>query len=183
MTFQPKSVLDTIEYTKWTSKVMTINDFSWTLKPSYYDHYLLRGDRVFLSLLQANKFQRDVYFTAAFMEESRLSLKDFLSAYIVVDKLSPSKKENLSFEAYKNLISSYLMLSKYINPNSQDELYLFDNLRYNLFQKVNDFIDVNEKAKAKELMKLLDSLAGEDKFPYSSSYGKEYDLYLRKRLK
>jgi ribosomal protein S15P/S13E len=178
----PKEVLDTIEYTKWTDKVITIDRFSWTVKPSYYNQFLLRGDRVFLSLLKDNKFQRDVYFTTGFMEESRLSLEDYLSSYILVDKLSISKKDTISFEEYKNLISKYLMLSNHLTLNSQDELRMFDIIRYNLFNKVDDYLVNNDKEKAKELMQLLDKLADESKYPYAHENGKKYSDYLRQGI-
>ncbi len=178
----PNNVLDTIEYKRWKSKMITIMGFSWEVKPSYYDEYLLRGDRVFLSLLKENKFQRDVYFTTGFPEESRLSLKDFLSSCIVVDKLSPSKEKSIDFEAYKQLISNYLLLSRHLNHNSPDELNMFDNLRYDLFNRVNDYLDRDEKEKAKELMLLADKFAGEKKYPYSSENVKKYAAFLKERM-
>lgn len=177
----PKEVLDTIEYTAWTDQMITINNFSWTVKPSYYA-YLLRGDRVFLSLLKANKFQREVYFTTAFTEESRLSLKDFLSSYVVVDKLSVSGKNVTSFEAYKKMMAKYLTLSRYINSNSPDELKMLDNFRYDLLYKVNDYLTNNDKKKARELMELLDKFADESKYPYSNENGKNIASYLRQKL-
>ena len=116
------------------------------------------------------------------MEESRLSLKDFLSSYVVVDKLSISKKKITSFEEYKKLISKYLKLSKYLNLNSPDEFGMFDNFRFDLFSKVNDYLTNNDKKKAKELMELLDKSADENKYPYSDENGKKYADYLRQGL-
>lgn len=178
----PNNVLDTTEYTKWKNKMITIQDFSWEVKPSYYDHYLLRGDRIFLSLLKENKFRRNLYFTTGFPEESRLNLKGFLSSYIVVDKLSIPKEESIGFEAYKQLISNYLILSRHLNLNSPDEMRLFDHLRYDLIDRVNDYLSRDEKEKAKALMQLLDKFAGEDKYPYSDESAKKYVNSLKERI-
>ena len=174
--------LKTIEYTKWADKTVKIKNFSWTVKPSYYDQYLLRGDRIFLSLLKKNKFKRDLFFTIAFMESSRLSLKDYLSHYIAVDKLTTAQQELMTFENYKNLISSILMLTKRLNINSSDELKLFDNFRYNLLSKANDYLSINDKNKAKELMDILDNFADENKYPYQDENGKKYADYIRQRI-
>lgn len=178
----PEAVLDTIEYTAWTDTVITINNFSWTVKPSYYDQYLLRGDRVFLSLLKENKFQRELYFTVGFMETSRLSLKDYLNSLVVVDKLSVVGKPDLSDEDFIKTISKALQLSTIININSPDELRLLDNFRYDIFEKVNDYLTIGDKKKAKEFMELLDKFADEKKYPYQDENGKKYVDYLRQRL-
>ena len=178
----PNEVLDTIEYTKWTDTTITINKFSWTVKPSYYDQYLLRGDRVFLSLLKENKFQRELYFTIGFMEASRLSLKDYLTSIVFVDKLSVFDKSKLSYEDYKKTISSALNLSSQLNLNSQDEIRILDYIRYDLFSNVNDYLNNNDKKKAKELMRLLDEFADEKKYPYKDENGKNYADYLRQKI-
>ena len=178
----PNKVLDTIEFTKWTDTTITINKFSWTVKPSYYDQYLLRGDRVFLSLLKENKFQRELYFTIGFMEASRLSLKDYLTSIVFVDKLSVFDKSKLSYEDYKKTISSALNLSSQLNLNSQDEIRLLDYFRYDLFSNVNYYLNNNDKKKAKELMRLLDEFADEKKYPYQDENGKNYADYLRQKI-
>lgn len=178
----PNEVLDTIEYTKWIDATITINNSSWTLKPSYNKQYLLRGDRVFLSLLKENKFKRELYFTNGFNEDYRLSLKNYLTPLIIVDKLSISNKSVLSFEDYKKSISKILSLSKCLNLNSPDELRLFDNFRYLLFWQVSNYLTSNNTEKAKELVELLDKLAGEGKYPYQDKEGKNYVEHIRQRL-
>lgn len=178
----PTKVLDTIAYTKWSDTTISINNFSWIVKPSYYDQYLLRGDRVFLSLLKQNKFQRDLYFTIGFTEENRLSLKDFLIPLVFTDKLSVVNKSHLNYYDYKIAITKALKLSENLNLNSQDELRLFDNFRYDIFNKINDALTNGDNKKAKELMELLDKFADEKKYPYQDESGKQYADYLRQRI-
>jgi len=179
----PNEVLDTLEYTKWTDSIVSINNFSWVVKPSYYETYLLRGDRVFLSLLKENRFQRELYFTVGFMENQRLSLKEYLFPLVIVDKLSISDKTLLSFEDYKKSISQLLRLSKLLNLNSSDEHKMFDYyIRLNLLSKAYDYLNGNEKKNAKELVKLLDKLADDRNFPFYSETLKEYADYIRQNM-
>ena len=177
----PDAVLDTIESVKWADSTVTINNFSWTVEPSYYNQYLLRGDRVFLSLLKGNKFQRELYFTIGFDESSRLSLKEFLTHLVFVDKLSVFYKSSLPYDVYKRTISKALKLAAQVNLNSQDEMRLLDKLRYDLLIKVSEYLANGDKGKARFLMKLLDKLADENKYPYQGN-GKRYLDYLRERL-
>ncbi|MFN0203768.1 MAG: hypothetical protein ACKVTZ_19730 [Bacteroidia bacterium] len=178
----PIEILETIGYTKWSDKKITIKNFSWTVKPTYYDKYLLRGDMIFLSLLKENKFQRELYFTIGFMEESRLSLKDYLSLRVFVDKLSIPTKSDLTYSEYKETISKALKLAEKLNLNSQGEMRLLDNFRYDIFSKVNGYLTNGDKKKAKELMELLDKLVDEKKYPYQDESGKRYSNYLRQKM-
>ena len=178
----PIKTLDTIQYKKWTDSLITINDFSWTVKPSYYDRYLLRGDQVLLSLFKQNKFQRNLYFTIGFAEDSRLSLKEYLTSLIIVDKLTPFDKTIKTQKEYKKSISKILQLSKHLNLNSLDEIRMYDNFRYDLFGQVNNLLTNNEKQKAKQLMKLLDKYGNEKQVPYSSLQGKVNLDYLRGKI-
>ena len=178
----PNVVLDTIEYTEWVDTTITIENFSWTVKPSYNNQYLLRGDRILLSLLKENKFQRELYFTIGFNEDNRLSLKDFMKSRVIVDHLSINDKLELNYDDYKKNISKILKLSSHLNLNSEDELRIFDNFRYNLFDNVYNYLTIGDNNKAKELMELLDKLADENKYPFQDENGKKYAEYLRQKL-
>ena len=178
----PKEVLDTIEYTMWADSIITINNFSWTLKPSYYNLYLLRGDRVLLSLLKANKFQREVYFTIGFMEEYRLSLRNYLTPLVFVDKLSVFENSYLTEKKYKATISNALKLSRKLNLNSQDEGRMYDNFRYEILSKINGYLDIGDKKKAKQLLKLLDKFANENKYPFQDEQGKKYADNIKQKI-
>ncbi len=178
----PGKILDTLEYIEWSDSIITIENFSWTVKPSH-DKYLLRSDRVFLSLLRENKFRRDLYFTVGFAEDKRLSLNEYLSSRIVTDKLSTSDKVPLSFEDYKKRISHLLSLSKRLNLNHIDEHEMFDyGIRYSLLNTVHRYLRESEKGKAKELMNLLDKSASEQKIPFHNESGKKAYDFLKQEI-
>jgi hypothetical protein len=178
----PSTVLDSIEYIEWADSTITIDNFSWTVRPSMDGKYLLRGDRILLSILKQNKFVRDIFFTIAFMEDSRLSLKDYLTHLTIVDKFTTTKRKHQTFEQYKKAVKEPLMLSSMININSPDELGFYDCFRYDLLGKVNEYLKNSEKKRANELMNLLDKYGNERRIPYTEPSGKNYVDYLRRRI-
>jgi len=175
----PDEILDTIQHTKWADTTITINDFSWTVKPSYYNQYLLRGDRVFLSLLKENKFERDIFFASGFPEDSKLSLENYLTSFIIVDKLITSKKQIQTYEDYKGSITHFLQLSEHLNLNSSDELKIYDIFRYNILMHITNHSNDNEEKEVKELLDILDKYGNSKKYPYENPKVEEYENYLR----
>lgn len=179
----PMEVIDTIEYISWKEKTEKIGNFSWKLKPTYNDEYLLRDDRVLLSLLKANKLEKTVYFTPAFDPNNQLSLTEYISNQIVVKKLIYTKtQEAFNLSNYKEKIIPILQLTKFYNNNSKDELYLLDNYRLDVLYKVDELLQKNEKGPAKELMLLLDANADEQTIPYCINTVNEYIENIRKRI-
>lgn len=178
----PKEVLDTVGYTIWKDSVITIDNFSWTLKPSYYNYYLLRGDRVLLSMLKANKFHREVFFTIGFMEEYRLSLRNYITPLVFVDKLTVFGNTYLTEKKYSQTIESALKLSSQHNRNSQDEGRMLDNFRYEILKKITNYLEMGEKEKATKLLMLLDKSVDENKYPYQDPRGKIYADNIRQKM-
>ena len=178
----PDEVLDTLKYISWEETTILIDNFAWSVYPSYEYAYLLRGDRVFLSLLKENKFKREVYFTIGFIEDNRLSLKDYLNSLMVVDQLVIKDQADQTFKEHQKSATRALQLSKYLNLNSPDEIGLFDNVRYNVFGLIYDCLENNENKKAKKLMKLMDKYANEEKYPFKQETGRQYADYLRQRV-
>ncbi|NVO03873.1 MAG: hypothetical protein HXX09_14340 [Bacteroidetes bacterium] len=178
----PNSVLDTMEYLSWKDSLITIGNFSWTVKPTYYEKYIFRGDRVFLSLLKQNRFEKDIFFTFGFSEDQRLNLTNHLTSSIIVDKVFTNKKPIINSEDYNNSMIQFLQLSKYLNKNSPDEIGLFEYFRYVLLLQVNEFISNHEKTKAKKLLDIMDKYANEIKFPFENEKNSKYVEYLRSKL-
>ena len=176
-----QEALETIEYTKWNDTIITISNFSWTVKPSYYD-YLLRGDRVFLILLKGNKFKRDVFFTNGFNEKDRLSLKGYLKSLVFIDKLVISEESELSFKEYKKTISEALMLFKLLNQYSSDELGIFSNYRWDIFRRLSYYLSVGDIEKGKKLLRILDKYTPENKYPYQNEQEKKNLDFLREKF-
>jgi hypothetical protein len=176
----PQAVLDTVEYCMWHDSTITIKNFSWTMKPSYYEHYILRGDRVFLSMLKGNNFKKDVYFTTGFIEDNRLSLKDYLLSKILVDKLNIDNQTELDNTQFNTELTTILKLIKNVNFNSQQEVNFIDLIRYNVFVRISKAPE--NKEQMKELFKLLDKYADEKTYPYQTDDLKKYADKIREQL-
>jgi len=178
----PAPVLDTIEYLPWRDSTVTIGRFSWTVGPSYYGKYLLRGDRVLLSLLRQNKFERDIYFTSGFNEAYQLGLANYLARHPAADKLTTGKKTELTAQEYSSAVAGMLMLTKYLNPNSREERITLDNFRYGVLAAIRNLHASGQAKRARELLTLLDQYAGEGRYPYRDEEGKAYADHIRRQL-
>lgn len=178
----PDHVRDTIKFILWEDADVNIKNFYWTLKPSIYGKYILRRDRLMLSMLKNNQFRRDVYFTSGFPKESMLSLNDFVYTNIMVDKLKVDKFEMASYKEYKQKITAYLMLTEYVDTNKSDEVLLMEHIRYNILSKVDEYMNMAEIQPARELFDLLNKYIKEEKFPYANNILKEYVDLLKAQL-
>jgi hypothetical protein len=176
----PDQTLDTINECLWPDSTITINGFSWLLKSAYPENYILRGDRILLSLLKRNDFQRDIYFTIGFDEDSRLCLNNYLTSYFICDKLNINRSSKVPDN--DNSIQGILSISKYLNRNSTDEIKMFDYFRFYVLNRTYNYLERNDRKNAKRLMDLLDKYANENEFPYPNDESKEYIDYLRQRI-
>lgn len=179
--------LDSVQLIQWADSVITIDidatsSFSWTVKPAYYEQFLLRSDRLFLNLLIENGFKRDVYFTTAFVEDYQLSLKSHLNSLILIDRINYDNESPILFKEYKAKINSIIACLKYLNTNSQHELYFVDNIRYGIFSRIDDCLNAGNIKEAKKLIKISDKKVNPNAYPYQSDQILEFYEYLIQRM-
>lgn len=171
--------LQTINYLEWTDKEITIGDFSWILKPSYGE-YLLRGNRILLSFLKQNKFQRDIYFTIGFNKEGSLSLEDSLAQGLVLDKLAITKADKEAFKVSEESLIKMVKMTKYVNINNDEEVNMVYFFRIMCVYEMNDLFEKMDKETPKKLMNLIDTYINEDAFPYRDKDVLEFIQQCRK---
>ncbi len=176
-----RKYVDTIQYCEWKDSLITIENFSWTVKPSYYDLYLGRSDILFMSILRDNKFKRSIYFTTAFNESMRLSLKDYLISLTMLDKLNINKEPELSTPKFKTEILKFLPSIKQVNKFSPDEMSFIDDIRYAVFYKIYNVMN-DDKTSAKDLLMMLDMYTDEKTYPIQVKSVKEFSDYIHKSL-
>jgi len=167
----PPEELDSTYWIPWSDSTVTIEGFSWTIRPTAYDQFLSRGDLLMLSLLRANRFQRDVYFSEGFDDKYKLSLTNHLSPMVVVEMLSKSGVRTLTHEEYMRTIIGVLELSEYLNMQSYDERRRYDGLRYNLLRRAWDHYVEKDFDRLELLMQILERYADYRAIPYLEDNG------------
>jgi len=171
----PRTTLDTIDYCQWEVQWVKAGGLSWKLPPTYYENYVLRGDRLLLSLLKKNAFKRDVFFTVSFPPESQLNLKDFLSPGLLVDQLNPSKVQSLPPEQFYQRIASCMRLLQKINRNSDDERRTFDNFRYDVFIRAAAYKENNLLSERRALVELYRDISSSKTLHFMTEEGLKYE--------
>jgi len=126
-----------------------------------------------------NQFKCDLFFTVRFSEESRLSLKDYISSYVYTDKLTIKENQTFSFEKYKTTITHVFELAPQLTLDKPDEMMIFDHYRFDLLFQVALLADANKMTQARELLSILDRYCDENKLPYEDEDGKLYAAHVR----
>ncbi len=178
----PQTYIDTIQYCYTVDTLIFIKDFSWEISPEYYGNYLLRANRIVLSILKQNKFKRDVFFTADFDENETVGLKDYFMPKILVNKVNINEEEAPDFKSYLEELNKILSLIKFSNSNSIDELKYIDLIRYTILVKIAEFIDEENIENAKILFDLIDKNINEIDFAYQNENIKEYVNQMRTKI-
>ena len=119
---------------------------------------MLIQDKVLLSFLRENKWERPVYFSSTVSEANRIGLDNYLSCVGIVNKLLLVEGKDILPEALeKNLVQIYRF--RYFNdPDTQIDrstLLLYNNFRHAFVQLVEHYINLGDKEKAKELFNVM----------------------------
>lgn len=186
------AVIDTIDYIQWQPQQVTITNtvdttqvFSWELRPTYLDKYILKGDRILLDIFQQNFFSRPMYF----YNESDSSFNLFLTPYLadeglvsrVMTKLIDYKKDAITVS--KNLYDYNIdKLKKEDITKSDDAVSVLNSFRWAYFNNIYHLLTQAKYDKAKELIKLMDNKFKKDKLPFTSVEVEKYFSELFKRV-
>ena len=171
--------IDTIQYREWKDSTITIDDFSWVVKPSYNNHYLLRADIVLLSLLKENRFKKDISFTSGIDPNIILNLNNYLTNCLLVNKLTKTSDSHLQFRKFKKIARNTLKSSSLLNTNITDQVNLFNNFRYLIFKEINYYLELGKRKKAKKILQVLGTWANEELYPYNDNRAIKTLNYLR----
>ncbi|MFW2477599.1 MAG: hypothetical protein ACN4EP_11825 [Sediminibacterium sp.] len=176
--------IDTIEYKQWEAQMVTISNpvdttqkFSWELRPTYMDSYILKGDRILFDILQQNFFNRPIYFS----NNSDSSYNLFLSPYLVdegvVNRVAKTifDYNNDTYTVSKNLYKYNIgKLSKDDIVKSSDAIIVLNGFRWAYFNNINQLVRQANYSKAKELTRLMIENFKVDKLPFVSIEAEKY---------
>jgi hypothetical protein len=164
--------LDTLSYIFWRDSTINIpinttgNYFSWVIKPSYMDEVLLRGNRILLDILSAEKFERPVYFIYGCPKTETLNLESFFTDQVIVSKV----KCNNDTVARSNIIYNLMSSVKLANKNNSDEVKLVNNYRYLILKQIELNYNRQNINGVKFLVSSLDKYIPEKEYPIEKGY-------------
>lgn len=178
------AVIDTIEYKQWQSQQVTVinsidttQKFSWELRPTYMDNYILKGDRILIDIFQQNFFSRPIYFN----NNSDSSYNLFLSPYLVDEGLVnrvTTKIFNYTNDIVtvsKNLYNYNIdKVKKEDIAKSIDASIVLNGFRWAYFNNVYHLVTQENYDKAKELIKIMVDKFDKDKLPFTSEEVEKY---------
>ncbi len=185
------AVIDTIEYKQWKSQQVTVinsidstQTFSWELRPTYLDNYILKGDRILFDIFQQNLFSRPIYFC----NNSDSTYNLFLSPYLVDEGLVNRVKPNMT-DWNSNVLTIHNNLMKYNIDKvqsddiikSSDAVILLNGFRWCYYNNFNNLVAQSNYDKAYELIKIMNERFNKDKLPFTSIEAEQYFTELFKQ--
>ena len=183
------AAIDTIQYKQWQPKQVTVKNsvdttqkFSWELRPTYLDNYILKGDRILLDIFQQNLYKRPIYFNNYSDSTYNLFLSPFLVDEGLVNRVIPNEIDwNTNVLTIPKNIYRYNIdkLKKDDIVKSRDAVLVLNGFRWCYFNNVHNLVAQANYDKAKELIKLMVEKFKIDKLPFTSVEVEKYftDLF------
>lgn len=178
----PKQMLDTIQYVEWKDSAITAGGFSWVVKPSYSNRYLIRGNILLLNIITTNKFTRDLYFPPDTPSEELLSLYKHLTPVVYITRVNHDGAEPLSHQVYLDAIRRILEISYLANPNIKSDMDYITMVRWDILKRISESMNSNKPDNARELLNIMDLYLEEEIFPVNNESFREYIDFCRELL-
>ncbi len=184
--------IEGVDYVEFKSRYLTISNpedssekFTWQLKSTYLNNYVLKGDRILLNILKQNLFSRPVYFGINSDTTWNLFLENYMFNEGLADRLqmksvsqivaSDSVSANLKNYSIENIDALEIKKSK-------DAIILLNNYRWAYYVNMARLLDFNEKAKARELKDEMEKKFAAAKLPYPFDDAKKYFAELYEKI-
>jgi hypothetical protein len=142
--------------------------FKWDLAPDMTSEgstYLSPGRAVFAEIIEANAFERPVYFAAGFREETLCGLPPFTTNCGIVKKLVPFITKDTPYEIDNDVIEKVILNKQNLKDFKDVEVHdlpgfsqALMNCYANLWHLANYY---NKKGEKDKILTILDLLKGE----------------------
>lgn len=176
--------IDKIDYVEFEPRFITISNpddatekFSWQLKPTYQNNYLLKGDRILLNIIKENLFTRDLYFSLNSDSTWNLHLAPYLFNEGLADKVL---RKGIELHHASDSVSPQLArcsltgIAESEIKKSQDAIFLLNGYRWMYYQNIVRLLNNKQKRKARVLKEEMNAKFPPEKLPYTSERHRAY---------
>lgn len=176
--------IEKIDYVEFEKQYLTITNpadslekFTWELRPTYLNKYILKGDRILLNILKENLFARDIYFSSNSDSTSNLFLSDYLNDEGLVSKIRlKGIDHNKAADSISINFADYSIekLKTIDIERSKDAVILLNNYRWAYFYNIARLLNKKQRSKARILKNEMEIKFPLTKLPYSFERAAEY---------
>ena len=192
-----REMIDISEIMHWEEKEINIlvecqeypdvKLFSWKLKPTYLEKYLLKKDFVLVHIIRKNRFRQDIYFCGGVEIKNMISLEKILFQEGLIEKIVPMNDTvNIYKDNYDEIILNYESNSMYTHKNEIENSYdlnMFINAyRILILNRISYYIKNEQPEKAKDLKKILLKKYSDSIVPWGHEQLEEYAKNLLKKI-
>ena len=162
----------------WEEKKVTVpvNDplnkkgkIEWNVEPTIEDKAIRVQDIMVMEILEANNWERPIYFSTTVAKQNKIGLDEYLSLEGLVYKLE-TNKQHINPEQLENNLEKYKheTIEDHHIKNVPEISWMFLNYRAAYVQLANYFIDEGNLDKAKVVIETMNNKIPEEKIPYNS---------------
>lgn len=184
--------IDSLTYKEWAPRQVTVinprnnkEQFSWELRPTYYNAYVLKGDLLLLDIIQNNYYDRLMYFNGESDSSYNLYLTKNLITEGLVNRVN-TKEFNFSKDTAKiseNLYNYNIdLLKKEDIIKSREAITVLNGFRWAYYFCAYYLSTQGNYAEAREILELMQKKFPETKLPYTSDQHKNYFKELIKEV-
>ena len=183
----PAIATDTAEYSEWKETTIQVpirntgDYFSWTVKPTQNDAYILRSDKIIIDIVQHNAFNNKIYFEKG-LRGQMLGLDKYVADRFSYEELQPTEAE-IGQDFYDAIDAFPFAILKDVNSNSNEDLFYVHNLRYGLISAIYHRSQDDQPAAAKALYQKMLREIPPKKYPYETKDVQDYVDKLAETLK
>ncbi len=169
--------IDSVDFVSFEARYITLTNpkdsaekFTWNLKPTYYNRYLLKGDRIMLNILKENLFERDVFFSSIPDSTWNLFLGDYITKEGLVHQL---QIKGIDFDEAPDKVSSNFSIYSIEKidaaeiKKSKDAILLLNNYRWAYYSAIAGLLSKNQKPKARVLKNEMELKFSLTKLPFA----------------